>query len=80
MREHTCVQNFVHRVVGQRFLERPDEIGHDDEEWVQPAQDKFQRWDVVNLLMNLQVLKVARNFLINLVTVSYLLKTLCFLS
>jgi len=49
MRDHICIQNFVHKVVGQRFLERPDEIGHDDEEWVQSAQDKFQGWDVVKL-------------------------------
>jgi hypothetical protein len=24
MRDHTCVQNFVHKVAGQRFLEKPD--------------------------------------------------------
>ena len=79
MRDHTCVNSFVHKVVGQRFLERSDEIGHEDEEWVQLAQDKFQGWDTVNLSMNLQVLKLVRNFIINRVTVSYLLKTLCFL-
>jgi hypothetical protein len=49
LRDHTCIQNFVHKVVGQRFLERPDEIRREDEEWVQPAQDKFQGLDVVNL-------------------------------
>jgi hypothetical protein len=65
MRNHICIQNFVHKVVGQRFLERPDEIGCEDEEWVQPAQDKFQGWDGVNLSMNLQILKLVRNFLIN---------------
>jgi hypothetical protein len=27
MRDHACGQNFVHKVVGQRFPDRPDEIG-----------------------------------------------------
>jgi hypothetical protein len=49
LRDQTCIQNFVHKVVGQRFLERPDEIRREDEEWVQPAQEKSQGWDVENL-------------------------------
>jgi hypothetical protein len=45
--------------------ERPVEIGHEDEEWVQLAQVKFQGWDVVKLSVNLQALKLLMNFLIN---------------
>jgi hypothetical protein len=32
------------------------EIGWDGVDWIHPAQDRGQRWILVNMIMNLQVL------------------------
>jgi hypothetical protein len=49
MRDCECIQNFVHKVEGEREIERPDETGCESVDWIQLAQDKFQEQDSVNL-------------------------------